>query len=57
MNETDELSEFLIDWGNKYGYTFFVPEGNDTITTFYIDVPKKKVYINGVDLNSAVSPN
>jgi len=57
MNETEELAKFLINWGKKYGYTFGVPDGNDTITTFYIDVPKKMIYINGVDLNSVVSPN
>jgi len=57
MNPTEELVKFLVEWAKKNDYTFYVPEGSETIIYLNVDITRKEIYINGKFVDDAISPN
>lgn len=57
MSPTKELVKFLIEWGKKNDYTFYVPEGDDDIKLLHVDISAKRIYVNSVNMDNVISPN
>jgi len=57
MDEADELSKFLIDWGKRHGYTFILPNGrgDKPIDFFSINIKTKTIYVDELDINEPLT--